>query len=468
MATTMAYDTPAAAAELPRAYARFVEHAALHPEYQDPASFSVLRQKDPVMRHPMEAWPFFIGREQMAALGRAAVQVARVVASIPRRVFALDADRMSEFYGLAREAVGLTASLMAKSDTIDGAIGRGDFLITPSGIKCCEINMAGNLGGSELGDWTERYMREPLVRRFMEEEGLAGSYTDPPRVLFHHILDEAAARGLPDDGRLNVAFLVSPSAPEWRAHFQRIWQSVLADRGGAVQGELVVCGDAELKERGSRLFYGNLRVDVVVDASFGTVGRQVFVALQAGRLRAYNGPATLLLSHKLNLALTSEMASYTSSEGAGLFTDEERRIVRDHLPWTRRVEDGFTDFEGERVYLPDLLADQRERLVLKHSLSSQGSDVHAGAFTPPARWDDLVRTALEDGIWIAQEYMPPTRLPFLLPGGGVADHDVVWGLYIIGKRYGGGFLRVQPAGIAGVINSARGALCTPIIEVDER
>jgi hypothetical protein len=455
------YDDPAAAAELPRAHARFLEFVERNPECLTPASFSVLRQKDGVMRHPMQGWPFFIGKRQIAALGRAAVQVARIAASIPRRVFELDAGRMAEFYRLPRELVGLTASLMAKGDTIDGAIGRGDFILAPSGLKCCEANMAGNLGGNELGDWTERYLREPLVRRFLAGEGLTGSYTDPPRVLFHHILDEAEDRGLPADGRLNVALLVAPSTPEWRRHFERIWHSVLADRGGVVQGDLTVCGDAELRERGGLLFHGDLRIDVVVDASFGTVGRQVFVALQGGTVRAYNGPASVMLSDKLNLALASEL------EGSGLFTDEERRVIRDHLPWTRRVEDGFVDFAGERVYLPDLLADGRERLVLKHSLSSQGSDVHAGAYTPPARWDELIRAALGDGLWIVQEFMPPTHVPFLLPEGGAAEHDVVWGLYIIGERYGGGFLRVQPAGRAGVINSARGALCTPLIEVDE-
>jgi hypothetical protein len=459
--TALAYDTPAAAAELPRAHERFLEFALRQPEYLDPANFVLLGQKDGVLRHPMQGWPLFIGKEQVAALGRAAVGIARVAASIPKRVFELDADRMAEFYRLPRELVGLTASLMAKRDTTHGAIGRGDFILTPSGLKCCEANMAGNLGGSELGDWTERYLREPLVRRFMAAEGLTGSYTDPPRVLFHHILDEAEARGLPEDGRLNGALLVSPSTAEWRRHFERIWDSVLAERGGSVQGgKLVVCGEDELRERGGRLFYGDRRIDVVVDASFGNVARHVFVALQAGTVRAYNGPATPLLSDKLNLALASEMVD------SGLFTDEERRVIRDHLPWTRRVEDGFTDFEGERVYLPDLLADHRERLVLKHSLSSQGSDVHAGAFTTPARWEELARAALDDsGLWIVQEFMPPTRLPFLLPEGGAAEHEVIWGLYIIGERYGGGFLRVQPAGRAGVINSARGALCTCIIEV---
>lgn len=456
-----AYADPAAAAALPRAQQRFLELALRQPEFLDPANFVLLGQKDGVLRHPMQGWPFFIGRDQVAALGRAAVQIARIAASIPKRVFALDADRMAEFYRLPRELVGLTVSLMARHDPTHGAIGRGDFILTPSGLKCCEANMAGNLGGSELGDWTERYLREPLVRRFMAQEGLTGSYTDPPRILFHHLLDEAGARGLPEDGSLNAALLVSPSTPEWRAHFARIWDSVLVDRGGAVQGKLVVCGDHELLEQGGRLFYGDLRIDVVVDASFGNVARHVFVALQSGAVRAYNGPATPLLSDKLNLALASEMVD------SGLFSDDERRVIRHHLPWTRRVEDGFTDFEGERVYLPDLLADQRERLLLKHSLSSQGSDVHAGAFTPPARWEELIRAALGEGIWIAQEFMPPTRLPFLLPGGGAADHEVIWGLYIIGERYGGGFLRVQPAGLAGVINSARGALCTCIIEVEE-
>jgi hypothetical protein len=52
---------------------------------------------------------------------------------------------------------------------------------------------------------------------------------------------------------------------------------------------------------------------------------------------------------------------------------------------------------------------------------------------------------------------------------GYIKHEVVWGLFVFGQEYAGGFLRIIPKteNIKGIINTARGAYETVFFEVDE-
>jgi hypothetical protein len=169
----------------------------------------------------------------------------------------------------------------------------------------------------------------------------------------------------------------------------------------------------------------------------------------------------MVLSNKLNLALLSELAD------SELWSDDERAVIRAHVPWTRRLAEDFVDFRGERVYLPDLLASARDQLVLKRGLSLQGAHVHSGAFTAGPVWDGLVGEALAEGGWLVQERLEPVPYVFQMPEGGAGPHDVVWGLFVFGPRFGGGFLRVLPSGRAGVVNCALGAKFASYLEVEE-
>ena len=44
---------------------------------------------------------------------------------------------------------------------------------------------------------------------------------------------------------------------------------------------------------------------------------------------------------------------------------------------------------------------------------------------------------------------------------------MVWGLFVFGQRFGGGFLRVLPTGRAGVVNCALGAKFASYLDVAE-
>jgi hypothetical protein len=444
---------------LPWPQRKFLEFAERNPECREPASFAL--EVDELAPYPLQPWPFFMGSRQVAGLARACVGVCDLMRVVPQRVFGGDPVRLAEYYEMPVEVASLTVSLIERAG-LDGTVARGDFVLTAEGFKTCEINMAASLGGAESGEWARRVFEVPVVRRFISEEGFGVSWRDPLRTTFLHLVEEAERHAMGAGGELNVAVVVEfPTTPSWRAYYEEVYQEVLARRGGW-RGRLVVCRDAELREKDGALRRGDLPVHMVLDGQSGVLGLPIVSALLSGRTRAYNGPVTPMLSHKVNLALLSEL------EDADLWSDEERAVIRANIPWTRQVNDDFVDYRGERVYLPDLLDSERDRMVLKLGLSRQGADVHAGRFTPPGRWNELVRAALERGGWIAQEFQQCLRWPYLdVDEKRVVPHDSVWGMFIVGGHFAGGFLRVLPAGRAGVLNTLRGARPSVLFEVAE-
>lgn len=106
--------------------------------------------------------------------------------------------------------------------------------------------------------------------------------------------------------------------------------------------------------------------------------------------------------------------------------------------------------------------------MIKKARAGRGSAVHLGAATPEALWREQVDRALAEGDWIVQERVEP--LPAIHQKGerGSGPHDVLWGLFVLGDRYGGGFLSLAPSearGEGGVINVMRGATVGVIFEV---
>ena len=104
------------------------------------------------------------------------------------------------------------------------------------------------------------------------------------------------------------------------------------------------------------------------------------------------------------------------------------------------------------------------------SRAGRGSAVYLGVATPEPLWRERVERALAEGDWIVQERVEP--LPAIHQKGerGSGPHDVLWGLFALGDRYGGGFLSLAPSETrtqreGGVINVMRGATVGVIFEV---
>ncbi len=443
---------------------RFLDYVERHPEAAERSSYEVLDRDMRGVVTRLQSWPLFVDRHQQDRCAEAILSLGEVVRAVPHRVFGGDAERLAAWYGLDLSTARVMARLLADPTHLAPIVARGDFVDTEDGLSCVEINVAGNLGGWTTGLWERHYLRAPPVRDFVRREGLDLVGVDTLDVFFAHVLGVAASAGLDGEGEVRVALAAPPNMidslalPSFAAErFQAFLGSY-----GTCSGELVVCSYEDLEVvDGLRVHLQDRRVHVVIESYAGIVPPRLFQPWMAGGVAFLNGPAGRLLNDRRTLALVSEAAA------TDLLSEAEREVVRKHLPWTRVAADETVAFRGRRERLPALLEEERASMVLKRTGSLGGEKVVMGATTDPEEWRARVEQAVAEPGWIAQERL--LSLPYAFQHGpvGWVPHEVVWGLFAFGDRYGGGFLRMMPQGGSGVVNASRGADDGAFLVVEE-
>lgn len=443
----------------------FLEYVERHPECLLRSSFAALDAHPELLLFRVHSWPVFLDAETVAGITRVAVGITRLLESVPQRFFGNDPEALADFYGHPKKDMQLIATLLERPGHLGTLLARGDFIAGEAGFQCLEVNLSSNVGGWQTSIWDQLYRSTPPVAGFLKDSGLRVSTTETMAALFEHLIEQAAAAGLGAGSELNVLFAIPPSKLgdlRFRDLVNQIYGRLL-DQLRGWRGEVLVSRYEDLQARDDKIYFSGRRIHVMVEHYGSIVPRDVFYSFLAGNLLLVNGPVSRILDDRRNLALLSQ---YQDSD---FFDAEESALVRSHVPWTRNVSREHGDYRGERVYLPDLLLACRERLVLKHVVSSCGEKVLFGAAMSQQAWEAAVAGAMaEEGQWIVQElvefqpYWSQTGLSECAP------HDLVWGFFVFGDRYGGGFLRVRRRGPVGAINSAQGAEEAILFEVAGR
>jgi hypothetical protein len=440
--------------------AELLDLAERHPERRSRLDLKTLGLPDRLVKWigRFQSWPTFLAPPKLTELQLATLAVPQLLKTIPERIFDNDVHHIARFFGESEEVVRL---LFEVPRGIASALVRCDFLHTAAGFKCIEPNVSARIGGWEHVFIAEKVLQQPWVQDLLARHGTSAWYRNPFRILFDHVAASAVAPALRRDGELNTAFLMSveiwPALEQVLAGF---YAAALAESTPRLTGKVVFIPRDLLREAGGHLFAGATRIDVMIDLEYPP-DPLVVRSFRAGHVDLYNSPAANLLGDKRTLALLSE------NESSERFSVEERAAIRAYIPWTRIVRPGPADLAGERISLPELLSARREHLVLKHAYIHSGEAVHIGRETSHERWEELARRALQEGHWLVQERLE--SLPYWYQSGDqdMAPHEVVWGTFAVGDRYGGGFLRMARKGEAGVVNTALGASDGLILEVRE-
>ncbi|CAA9333372.1 MAG: hypothetical protein AVDCRST_MAG89-2247, partial [uncultured Gemmatimonadetes bacterium] len=365
------------------------------------------------------------------------------------------------FYGF--DPVMLAAAFSVRNYT-NSTVARGDFIDTPGGLMCCEMNMAANVGGWEHGFWSERYLQNPVLMDFCAREGISPAGRDVLATFCEHMVDDALDSGVIEEGgELNLAIALDwPITEGARRRAAEVYADLLRRRGRGVTGQLFLytAPADELTYRQGKVYMGEQRVHVYYAHTGTGFPVKVLRAQLTGGIRAYNGMLTRMWHDKRNIALLSE------NEGLEGWKEEERELIRAHIPWTRVVSPRTTAWRGAEVQFPGFLLDHRDDLVLKRGLGNSGNEVHVGRYLAPDAWEARVREAVEEGGWIVQErvesrpyFYPPE------PGAAPAPHSVVWGLFCTGSRFGSGFLRMLPPGAGEGVIGSNGSYESAILEI---
>ncbi|HEU5220091.1 MAG TPA: hypothetical protein VFU23_15635 [Gemmatimonadales bacterium] len=195
----------------------------------------------------------------------------------------------------------------------------------------------------------------------------------------------------------------------------------------------------------------------------GGLDHPIVRAVRTGAVCMVNPFRCKVLHKKASLAVLSD------ERNAKLFDRAERRIIAEHIPWTRVVEERKTVFHGETIDLLPWMEANRERLVLKPNDDYGGAGIVLGWEVDGPAWTAAIRAALaapfivQERIGLPSELFPSYADGQLQFAGRIVDTAP----FIFGGAYADGCLtRVSTATLVNV--TAGGGSTVPTFVVEKR
>src|SRR5438132_11985349 len=128
----------------------------------------------------------------------------------------------------------------------------------------------------------------------------------------------------------------------------------------------IIASPDELEFRNGRLRAGDFEIDIVYKRLLVNEYLPIMTQ-QPALLDAYRARAICMVNSFRSKLIHKKalFAVLTDTNHASLFDSDELEAIRAHVPWTRRVRAGKTDYFGEETDRLAFIGERRERLVLK-------------------------------------------------------------------------------------------------------
>ena len=229
----------------------------------------------------------------------------------------------------------------------------------------------------------------------------------------------------------------------------------------------IIASPDELEFRDGRLRVGQFEVDIVYKRLLVNEYMPI-MAEQPALLDAYRARAICMVN-SLRSKLIHKKALFavlTDARYASLFSNHERAMISAHVPWTRCVRAGKSDYFGEEIDLLEFISERRDRLVLKPNDDYGGHGIYIGWNTDEIAWDEAIHNALGNGDYLVQERVPTAReiFPALTPNGTIELTEQLVDLdpLLFNGKVGSAFTRLSSTELANV-SSGGGMVPTFII-----
>ena len=304
-----------------------------------------------------------------------------------------------------RELVAIDPGYRVSSPTC-----RLDSFLTPSAYQFVELNAETPAGIGYAEALVDIFLELPIVRKFQERYRLH-RFQARSRLLDTLVSCYREAGGRVE--RPRIAIVDYDGVPTRAEH--HLFQDFFESKGYPS----IVCDPRRLTYEGGRLRYDGAAIDIVYKRLLVNEllekATELTAFLQAARDRAVTivNPFRCKPIHKKAI-----FAVLTDDDLQALFTEGERAAIAAHVPWTRRVREERTSFQGKVIDLPAFIRENREQLVMKPNDEYGGKGVFIGWEMSEADWERALAEALETS-YVVQWKVELLRqsFPELVPGG---------------------------------------------------
>jgi hypothetical protein len=189
--------------------------------------------------------------------------------------------------------------------------------------------------------------------------------------------------------------------------------------------------------------------------------RATLEAYEAGAVCVINSFRAKLLHKKMSFGLLHD------EDNAHLFSPHELEHIRRHIPWTRKVAEGYTTFNGRQIDLIPFIAQNREQLVLKPNDEYGGKGVTIGWAATQDEWAKAIKDALASPFVVQWAvHLDQESFPYYDQTGGLTFRDLTADLdpFVFGSDTQGVLTRLSAAALLNVTAGTGSVVPTMVVE----
>jgi hypothetical protein len=327
---------------------------------------------------------------------------------------------------------------------------RLDSFLTESTYQFVELNAECPAGIAYSDVAAEIFMEMPLVREFRKQHAVTPMYCRENMLdVLLAIYERVRGRG----ERPNIAIIDYKGLPTQREF--ELFKAYFERRGYPT----TIADPRDVEMRAGKLYHGEFRIDLIYRRVLTTELLEKADQCQAF-IEAYHKSAAVFVNSFRTKYVHKKMlfGVLTDERHKHYFTDAEREAIRQHIPWTRRVQDETTTYGGNEIRLLEFIRARRDQLVLKPNDDYGGHGIYIGWEADAGTWDAAIEKAL-GGDYLVQERVTTSRelFPYVNQDDGQVEMlDMLLDVdpLLFFGRVAGGFTRLSSSSLANVTSGA--------------
>jgi len=382
-------------------------------------------------------FPFILTEAQVQYIGRVVEGLMQLMEKVTRLF--LDEPAVKRFYDFRPEQLDLIETDPGYERAIPCS--RFDSFFYGNTLQFSELNTDGAAGMDGAEKVAKLFLSAPSMREFFSPHRVK-TFDISERVL-EVLLDcyrEFAGSAASRTPRIAIVDWKEVRTSEEFVGFAEFCR----ERGY----EAVVADPRELEYDGRVLSHRGLPIDIIYRrvVSREYVERLAEVTAMTRAFKDHN--VCVVGSFRSDIGFNKKtFALLHEPEFARFFTEDERSLIAEHIPWTHKFGDKECEFRGRRMDMAELARKQKDGFVLKPSSLYESRGVGVGAYMDQAEWEHLIEIALKDD-YVMQEVMPVPSMRMTLwdeEGLNVEKRFIHLGEYVFGGRFSGFYCRAVEA-----------------------